>query len=142
MSAAKKLQPEDVLIENTTAGIRGVAYSVPTDSVNAAVREHKIHQINLLPGLNLVPSKVWEQQEAHAARRIEAGEIVVRKTMEHMGKAEAMRAIANTGDPRVLKRLLAEEKRQDVADAIEKQMTKIRRGGHTLRQAQAAHARH
>ena len=130
----------DVLVENRRAGVTVGIKPTPAPNPAPGREGWSVEQLNLLPGLNLVPARQWWGHKAGLAHRIATSEIVVHDDWSKVPKPVALAAIRNSGDVKVLERLLAAEKRSDVAKLLEVGITEIKTGKTEQRRAAAAHS--
>ena len=131
----------DRLIENRRRGII-VAHTTTAAGKDASGHDkYTSTKLVLQPGLNLVPATEWAKVEGPMQARIDASQIVVHDDFSKVKPPAAIEAINNTGDVKLLRKLLELEEREAIAKVIEKQIVFAERGGGKLRAAQDAHAR-
>lgn len=138
---AAKPASTDVLVENRRRGIFVAHHSTPKGKDAGGHETYDTVTHRLHPGLNFVQCETWARLEPTMRERMEASEVLVIDDFTALRGPAAKAAIERTGDVKVLRRLLANEKRSDIAEAIEKQIALAESGGARVRAAQDAHAR-
>lgn len=118
---------------------------MPGKSTTGQTR-YRNHQLELSPGLNDVPKTLFDIQMSNVRfeKKVADGRIEVIKSWGTTRVIKLIPMITDSADVKVLKRLLEEEKREDVKDALEDHIAECEDTsgqGQAARRAQRSHNR-
>jgi hypothetical protein len=141
----KAPEPEagDVLIYNDRGGFLQAYYTTPGLEVIQGRQQLNVVTVRMGPGLSFANAADWAKVAANGnvKRRIAAGEVEAIADFGSLRLKRAVDMVEKTANVEALKRLLDDETRPQVAEAIELQIAKCIDEGADQRAARAHHRR-